>query len=92
MTGLRDGACLAASGAGGIGPTMALVFCDKRASDTRGFCWAMALGATAYLDEPISFSRHGQALAIAEAVLYLASDRSSFTTGSLLTADGGSSA
>ena len=40
----------------------------------------------------IPLGRHGRASEIAEAALYLASDRSSFTTGSLLMADGGLSA
>ena len=52
----------------------------------------MGRDATAFFDEIIPLGRHGQAAEIAEAVLFLASDRSSFTTGSLLMADGGLSA
>jgi NAD(P)-dependent dehydrogenase (short-subunit alcohol dehydrogenase family) len=52
----------------------------------------MGRDATAFFDDVIPLRRHGRALEIAEAVLYLASDRSSFTTGSLLMADGGLSA
>ncbi len=52
----------------------------------------MGRDATAFFDEVIPLGRHGRAEEIAEAVLYLASDRSSFTTGSLLMADGGLSA
>jgi NAD(P)-dependent dehydrogenase (short-subunit alcohol dehydrogenase family) len=52
----------------------------------------MRRDATAFFDDIIPLGRHGRALEIAEAVLYLASDRSSFTTGSLLMADGGLSA
>jgi NAD(P)-dependent dehydrogenase (short-subunit alcohol dehydrogenase family) len=57
-----------------------------------GLSTAMGRDATAFFDDIIPLGRHGRALEIAEAVLYLASDRSSFTTGSLLMADGGLSA
>jgi NAD(P)-dependent dehydrogenase (short-subunit alcohol dehydrogenase family) len=57
-----------------------------------GLSKAMGRDATAFFDDIIPLGRHGRALEIAEAVLYLASDRSSFTTGSLLMADGGLSA
>jgi NAD(P)-dependent dehydrogenase (short-subunit alcohol dehydrogenase family) len=40
----------------------------------------------------IPLQRHAQPAEIAEAVLYLASDQSSFTTGSALMVDGGMSA
>ncbi len=52
----------------------------------------MGQDATAFFDHVIPLGRHGRPAEIAEAVLYLASDRSSFTTGSLLMADGGLSA
>jgi NAD(P)-dependent dehydrogenase (short-subunit alcohol dehydrogenase family) len=52
----------------------------------------MGQDATAFFDKVIPLGRHGRPAEIAEAVLYLASDRSSFTTGSLLMADGGLSA
>ena len=52
----------------------------------------MGQDATAFLDHLIPLGRHGRPAEIAEAALYLASDRSSFTTGSLLMADGGLSA
>lgn len=52
----------------------------------------MGRDATAFLDDLIPLGRHGRPAEIAEAVLYLASDRSSFTTGSLLMVDGGLSA
>ena len=52
----------------------------------------MGRDATAFFDEIIPLGRHGQPEEIAQAVLVLASDRSSFTTGSLLMADGGLSA
>ena len=57
-----------------------------------GLSAIMGRDATAFFDDIIPLGRHGRALEIAEAVLYLASDRSSFTTGSLLMADGGLSA
>ena len=57
-----------------------------------GLTNAMGRDAGAFFDEIIPLGRHGRAAEIAEAVLYLASDRSSFTTGSLLMADGGLSA
>lgn len=45
--------------------------------------------AGAFLDSLIPLRRHGRAAEIADAVFFLASDQSSFTTGSVLMADGG---
>lgn len=50
---------------------------------------AMGRDATAFFNEIIPLGRHGRPDEVAQAVLHLASDRSSFTTGSLLMADGG---
>ncbi len=47
--------------------------------------------ATAMLNTTIPLGRHAQADEIAQSVLYLASDASSFTTGSTLMVDGGMS-
>jgi len=47
--------------------------------------------ATAFFDELIPLRRHGTPDEIARAVLFLASDDSSFTTGSMLMVDGGMS-
>lgn len=52
----------------------------------------MGRDATAFFDDLIPLGRHGRPAEIAQAALYLASERSSFTTGSLLMADGGLSA
>jgi NAD(P)-dependent dehydrogenase (short-subunit alcohol dehydrogenase family) len=48
--------------------------------------------ATAMLNEAIPLHRHAHPDEIARAALFLASDQSSFTTGSILMADGGMSA
>jgi NAD(P)-dependent dehydrogenase (short-subunit alcohol dehydrogenase family) len=48
--------------------------------------------ATAFFNEIVPLGRHAKAEEIAHSVLYLASDASSFTTGSLLMVDGGLSA
>jgi NAD(P)-dependent dehydrogenase (short-subunit alcohol dehydrogenase family) len=48
--------------------------------------------ATIFFDEIIPLRRHVRAEEVARSVLYLASDASSFTTGSLLMVDGGLSA
>jgi len=48
--------------------------------------------AGTFFDELIPLGRHARPAEIAESALYLASDRSSFTTGSLLVVDGGMSA
>lgn len=47
---------------------------------------------TAFFNEIIPLGRHGRPDEIAQSVLYLASDQSSFTTGTLLMVDGGMSA
>lgn len=44
-----------------------------------------------FFDEAIPLGRHGTAEEVARAILYLASDQSSFTTGSMLMVDGGMS-
>jgi NAD(P)-dependent dehydrogenase (short-subunit alcohol dehydrogenase family) len=48
--------------------------------------------ATAFFNEIIPLRRHARAEEVARSVLYLASDASTFTTGSLLMVDGGLSA
>jgi enoyl-[acyl-carrier-protein] reductase (NADH) len=48
--------------------------------------------ATAFFNEIIPLHRHVRVEEVARSVLYLASDASSFTTGSLLMVDGGLSA
>lgn len=47
---------------------------------------------TEFFNEIIPLGRHGSAEEVARAVLFLASDMSSFTTGSMIMADGGMSA
>jgi NAD(P)-dependent dehydrogenase (short-subunit alcohol dehydrogenase family) len=53
---------------------------------------ALGRDATAFFNEIIPLKRHARAEEVARSVLYLASDASSFTTGSLLMVDGGLSA
>lgn len=55
----------------------------------RGLSAAIGRDATALLDALIPLGRHAQAAEIARAVLFLASDQSSFSTGSVFMADGG---
>ena len=92
VTGLRGKVCAVAGGAGRIELAMAQALPNRDAKSMHGFHEAMGGDPAALFEAPILLSRRRRALAIAEAVLYLASDRSSFTTGSFLTADGGSSA
>lgn len=53
---------------------------------------ALGRDATAFFNDIIPLKRHVRADEVARSVLYLASDASSFTTGSLLMVDGGLSA
>jgi NAD(P)-dependent dehydrogenase (short-subunit alcohol dehydrogenase family) len=53
---------------------------------------AMGRDATAFLNEQIPLGRHALPAEIARSALYLASDESSFTTGTTLMADGGMAA
>lgn len=53
---------------------------------------ALGRPATEFFDDIIPLKRHARAEEIAHSVLYLASDASSFTTGSTLMVDGGLSA
>lgn len=55
----------------------------------KGLSVAIGRDGGAFLDGIIPLGRHGRAAEIAETVLHLASDRSSFTTGSVIMADGG---
>ncbi|UYO01254.1 MAG: SDR family oxidoreductase [Devosia sp.] len=58
----------------------------------RGLGAEIGRDGTAFFNEMIPMGRHGTADEIARAVLFLASDQSSFTTGAMLMADGGMSA
>jgi NAD(P)-dependent dehydrogenase (short-subunit alcohol dehydrogenase family) len=49
----------------------------------------MDIDATAMLDRIIPMGRHAEPDEIAQTVLFLASDQSSFSTGSVFMADGG---
>ncbi len=55
----------------------------------RGLTGVLGRDARDFLDSMIPMKRHGRADEIADAVFFLASDQSSFTTGSVLMADGG---
>lgn len=54
-----------------------------------GLTQALGTDAGKFLDSVIPLGRHASAEEVAESVLFLASDRSAFTTGSVLMADGG---
>ncbi|HEV7369927.1 SDR family NAD(P)-dependent oxidoreductase [Arenibaculum sp.] len=56
-----------------------------------GLSLALGVDGTAFFDAMIPLARHGTPEEVAEAVLFLASDRSSFTTGTMLMVDGGMS-
>lgn len=57
----------------------------------QGLGRAMGIDGTAFFNDMIPLGRHGTADEIARSVLYLASDDSSFTTGTTLMVDGGMS-
>jgi NAD(P)-dependent dehydrogenase (short-subunit alcohol dehydrogenase family) len=57
----------------------------------QGLGRAMGIDGTAFFNAMIPLGRHGTAEEIARSVLYLASDESSFTTGTTLMVDGGMS-
>ena len=54
-----------------------------------GLTRALCTDAGKFLDSVIPLGRHATAEEVAQSVLFLASDRSAFTTGSVLMADGG---
>jgi NAD(P)-dependent dehydrogenase (short-subunit alcohol dehydrogenase family) len=54
-----------------------------------GLSRALGTDAGRFLDSAIPLGRHATAEEVAETVLFLASDRSAFTTGSVIMADGG---
>ena len=54
-----------------------------------GLSVALGTDAGTFLDSVIPLGRHARAEEVAETVLFLASDKSSFTTGSVVMADGG---
>ena len=54
-----------------------------------GLSQALGTDAGKFLDSVIPLGRHARAEEVAESVLFLASERSAFTTGSVLMADGG---
>ncbi|MGD9885447.1 MAG: SDR family NAD(P)-dependent oxidoreductase [Reyranella sp.] len=54
-----------------------------------GLSEALGTDAGTFLDSVIPLGRHVRAEEVAETVLFLASDKSSFTTGSVVMADGG---
>lgn len=55
----------------------------------RGLSEVLGTEAGTFLDSVIPLGRHAKAEEVAETVLFLASDKSRFTTGSVLMADGG---
>lgn len=57
-----------------------------------GLTTAIGRDGTEFFNEIIPLGRHGNPEEVARAVFYLASDQSSFTTGSMLMVDGGMSA
>lgn len=57
----------------------------------KGLGEAIGVDGTEFFNNMIALHRHGTAEEVARAVLFLASDQSSFTTGSLLMVDGGMS-
>jgi NAD(P)-dependent dehydrogenase (short-subunit alcohol dehydrogenase family) len=58
----------------------------------KGLGTAIGRDGTEFFNDIIPMHRHAAAEEIARSVLFLASDQSSFTTGAMLTADGGMSA
>lgn len=58
----------------------------------QGLTQAIGRDGTQFFNDMIPLGRHGTAEEVARAALYLASDASSFTTGSMLMVDGGMSA
>ena len=62
-----------------------------QAAVEEGFTKATGRDGTQFFNDMIPLGRHGKPEEIARSVLYLASDLSSFTTGSTLMVDGGMS-